>query len=506
MTEKYDVKRKQAKALEDFENLIGKSIPIVEEIENVQINPGILEAKIEGTFGVKIEGNNVTGLGLYEQGLTTLPVSIGNLKSLQILNLRSNKLTTLPESIGNLSSLKKLWIQENNLITLPESIGNLSSLQAIDLMDNQLSTLPESIGNLSSLQDLSLRSYENNKNNLTTLPDSITKLTSLERLVLTGNQLTTLPKSIGNLRSLQKLYLSSNKIAGLPKSIGNLKSLQTLISNGNEIETLPESIGNLSSLQTLDLKDNQLSTLPDSFWRLKNLKSLSLSENPWEDAWKGINKYTIQTVLERSRQRAPIIVFISHSKGDKQQYCVSNLKKELKEQNEICEVHGSGENDISESQLVLFIATKNSMSDEQCRHELELALTSDIGIIPIKGTDITFEDLSQIDLGEDFNLKDKLGLEFDSENFKKFSDELYEHIKKYKREFNVFELNEKKFDELWVKIKIISENFIESDEFRDKFAESNELFKKLDDELRTQQISLVEYISRTGQIFKPKSK
>ena len=68
--------------------------------------------------------------------------------------------------------------------------------------------------------------------------------------------------------------------------------------------------------------------------------------------WKGIDQYTIHTVLERSRHRAPIIVFISHSKGDKKQYRVSNLKNELKGQEEISEVLGNGENDISESHLV----------------------------------------------------------------------------------------------------------------------------------------------------------
>ena len=65
---------------------------------------------------------------------------------------------------------------------------------------------------------------------------------------------------------------------------------------------------------------------------------------------------------------------------------LSNLKKKLNEQEEIREVHGSGENNILESQLVLFIATKESMSDEQCRYALKLAITHDIGIIPIKGT------------------------------------------------------------------------------------------------------------------------
>ena len=66
MTEKYDVEPEQAIALEELEKLVGKTIPIVEKTER-------------NTFGFKIEDDNVTGLGLCDQGLSTLPESIGNL-------------------------------------------------------------------------------------------------------------------------------------------------------------------------------------------------------------------------------------------------------------------------------------------------------------------------------------------------------------------------------------------------------------------------------------------
>ncbi|MHA1410777.1 MAG: leucine-rich repeat domain-containing protein, partial [Candidatus Odinarchaeia archaeon] len=60
------------------------------------------------TAGYKVEGEDITALGLYNCGLTTLPESIGNLKSLQKLYLNRNQLTTLPESILNLTSLQLL--------------------------------------------------------------------------------------------------------------------------------------------------------------------------------------------------------------------------------------------------------------------------------------------------------------------------------------------------------------------------------------------------------------
>ena len=50
---------------------------------------------------------NIVGLGLYDNQLTTLPESIGNLKFLTHLSLSDNQLEVLPEPIGNLSSLNE---------------------------------------------------------------------------------------------------------------------------------------------------------------------------------------------------------------------------------------------------------------------------------------------------------------------------------------------------------------------------------------------------------------
>ena len=113
MTEEYNVKAKQAQFLEELEELIDKTIPQVEEIGSQ-------------TFGFKVEGDNITGLGLYRQGLTTLPESIGDLESLQTLNLMANGLKTLPASMIRLGSLRTLNINHYLLLYyLPESARNL---------------------------------------------------------------------------------------------------------------------------------------------------------------------------------------------------------------------------------------------------------------------------------------------------------------------------------------------------------------------------------------------
>ncbi|MHA1192340.1 MAG: leucine-rich repeat domain-containing protein [Promethearchaeota archaeon] len=426
------MKPEQIKALKDLESRLRTygDIPRVKKLGHME-------------YGMELKGeyphNNIIALGLALKFLYTLPESIGNLSSLEVLILESNHLKTLPESIGNLSSLKRL-----------------------DLRSNQLTTLPESIGNLSSLKELWLENY----NRLTTLPESIGKLTSLEEL-----------------------------------NLGN-----------NRLSTLPESIGNLSSLKELSLKNNELTTLPVSLWRCKNLESLDLNNNPWEGKWKGIDVYDVPKVLEFCRQRAPISVFISHSKGDEGKYCVIKFMEILKKSEEIRKIYSSGALEIPESQLLLFIATRDSITDTQCRHELGLALTHDIRIIPIKGTDITFEDLQQIDLNAEghgyFNLKDKKGFEFDGDEakYEEFCSELYEYIKQYKRDFNLFDAEARKFDEERQNVRNMIKKLIKSEEIRGNLMENFIQLDKISEELKTGQISAGKYILKTGQIFKPKSK
>jgi len=230
-----------------------------------------------------------------------------------------------------------------------------------------------------------------------------------------------------------------------------------------------------------------------------------LDGNPWEGAWKGIEKYTVQTVIEMSRQRAPIFIFISHSRKNEDQHIVKILTQDLKKRKEIREVYMRGEQEMY-IQLFLFIATNNSITEVQCLRELELAITLDIPIIPIKESDLKWEELNNINLGKDFKLSDKLGLEFDIKDIKEFCDELYEHIKKYKRKFNLFEPAGIKIDEQWGNIKILIKEFIESNEFGENIKKKIDQFQKLSEELKSEKITPHMYILKCAQIIDSKSK
>ena len=107
-------------------------------------------------------------------------------------------------------------------------------------------------------------------------------------------------------------------------------------------------------------------------------------------------------------------------------------------------------------------------------------------------------------------MSEQLGFEFDFDGEigkeKGFHDQLYEHIKKYKREVNLFEPEERKVDEQWRNFRIIGENYVESEKFKEKLIENLEQFNILSEELKSKKISLVEYIFKWGQILNSKSK
>lgn len=228
-------------ALKELEDFLGEKLNFVEEIRS------------DTKWGYTIRNNKITGISLKECGISSLPESIGDFRSLELLHLDNNKLETLPESIGDLTTLRILRLNGNKILNLPMSIGNLKSLRDLFLYHNRLKTLPESIGNLKSLQLL-----DSSHNQLTALPESIGSLSSLKNLDISTNQLTTLPESTGDLKSLSGLWVNYNGLSELSESIGNLSLLEELGLTNNQLADLPESISNLSRLKTLWIRDNPL--------------------------------------------------------------------------------------------------------------------------------------------------------------------------------------------------------------------------------------------------------
>lgn len=98
----------------------------------------------------------------------SLPVSIGTLLELELLDLSCNNLTVLPDSLTRLHHLKTLDLSWNNLRHIPEQISQHKTLEFLNLSNNDIQKIPESISSLRSIVKLDLRN-----NSIQEIPKSI---------------------------------------------------------------------------------------------------------------------------------------------------------------------------------------------------------------------------------------------------------------------------------------------------------------------------------------------
>ncbi|MFX1239544.1 MAG: leucine-rich repeat domain-containing protein, partial [Promethearchaeota archaeon] len=439
--------------------------------------------------------------------LEALPDSIGNLSSLKTLDLAGNKnLTSLPQSIGGLTSLQILNLEGAKITSIPESIGGLTSLKRLNLLRNQVEVLPESIGKLLALQELDL-----SENRLKSLPESTGNLLNLEALLLGGNNLLNLPYSVGNLENIKLLSMSQNQLQEVPDSIGKLKSLQKLSLLKNELTSLPRDLGDLVDLEYLDLRANKFTELPGPLWSLINLKDLKLDNNPWNETDQYIiNKQDLRLLRDECRKRATINVFLSHAVVDFDYFRIKDMSEYLEKQNEVykayyCEEDLTGNIDdfmdekVPQCQLVLFFGSNKSVNNSiDCAHEIELANKHEIKIVPIKGQDVSWEDLGKTGLSRE------LGHEFIPEEFDTFCEDMFNYVKKLKEDVNLFDTKEGKIDTQKLNINSTLGSLFDSNDFRELIAENVEELKTLFEDLNANKITPMDYYLKTAQLLSKK--
>ncbi|PIA34000.1 hypothetical protein AQUCO_03900112v1, partial [Aquilegia coerulea] len=220
---------------------------------------------------------NLTTLYLYKNQLSgSIPLELGNLKSLMDLELSTNNFTGLiPPSLGNLQNLTTLYLHENQLFgSIPLELGNLKSLMDLELSTNNFTEL----GNLKSLTRLTLL-----PNNLTgPLPQEIAKLKLLELSLSSNNLSSRLPKLLCRGGVLQIFTVSSNNFSGrIPKNLKNCKNLFRLRLDGNKLHgNILDVFGTYPKLNFIDLSNNNLyGELQNNWSGFKSLTNLKISNN-----------------------------------------------------------------------------------------------------------------------------------------------------------------------------------------------------------------------------------
>ena len=234
-------------------------------------------------FGVTTENGRVTRLNLPGNTLNgSLPAALGNLSSLQLLDLGRRWDSTSAQYFSNALTGP-----------IPRELGGLTNLRSLSLWGNKLAgAIPPELGNLVNLDVLYL-----NGNALTgPVPNELRALVNLRHLVLWGNRLTgPIPGSMGTLTGLELLDLGFNRFSGpIPGELGNLASLRWLWLNDNDLTgRIPAELGNLAALETLYLPNNALTgPLPATLTRLSRLARFGIqgtgvcvSDSPAVQTW-----------------------------------------------------------------------------------------------------------------------------------------------------------------------------------------------------------------------------
>ncbi|KAL2503504.1 LRR receptor-like serine/threonine-protein kinase FLS2 [Abeliophyllum distichum] len=209
-----------------------------------------------------------------------IPSEIGNLSSLESIDLDSNKLTGfIPSTLGKLN-LEAIYLEHNSLSGyIPPDLCQLSKLGDLYLNANMLNgTIPACLGELKSLRRVFLHS-----NRLTSMVPNFWSLSDIWGLNLSSNLLSGyIPSEIQNLKAIRFLDLSRNQFSGkIPSSIGNILSVVDLSLAHNQFQGLiPQSLGDLRGLENLDLSYNKFSgTIPKSLVALKDLQYFDVSHN-----------------------------------------------------------------------------------------------------------------------------------------------------------------------------------------------------------------------------------
>ncbi|CAN6938353.1 unnamed protein product [Brassica oleracea] len=204
--------------------------------------------------------------------------------SLNIKRTRYNK-EGAPFSCISFSSfpfLAELKLINLNILNIPDDIGQLHSLQKLDLSGNDFENLPTSMKNLSKLKYVRL----SNCIKLENLPE----LTQLQTLKLSGcSNLKSVLILACDRNGLLELDLNNSKnIQLLTDHLRHFTSLIHLDLSRHDFDTIPETITELSSLGTLCLNNckklKSVEKLPLSLQHLyahgcDSLKNVAFSQN-----------------------------------------------------------------------------------------------------------------------------------------------------------------------------------------------------------------------------------
>jgi leucine-rich repeat protein SHOC2 len=171
-----------------------------------------------------------------------------NYINIERLECSYNDLPNLMQNLDFLENLKELYCMDNMLKKIPIALGALKNLRVLNLCANpSLGKIPSFFQNFKKLEVLNLQ-----QTGIKILPPFLTTLNNLKELDLSYTEITNI-NLLTNMKSIEKLNLHFSKVIELPEDIDNMENLSELNLSETAIVSIPKSFGNLHNLKSLQI-------------------------------------------------------------------------------------------------------------------------------------------------------------------------------------------------------------------------------------------------------------
>ncbi|KAF3786725.1 popC protein [Nymphaea thermarum] len=244
----------------------------------------LIDDTVEELTETFIRWENLESLILNCRSLKSLPVGVGQLPKLKVLEVYSDNHIFVDDALP-LTSIEKLVLKCDVLEYFPSFNKKTQNLKHLTLKSEKMQVLPDWIGSSSKLETLELRGCKIMESKVPADHFNASRVPfvfeNLKILSLDGAPMNVSP-SFSDLPCLEKLMLMNCKeLIEIHESIGSLKKLQLLkITGCTMLERLPNNICELRSLKSLDLMGCvNLSSLPEQLVdRMELLEELCLDK------------------------------------------------------------------------------------------------------------------------------------------------------------------------------------------------------------------------------------
>ncbi|XP_057801872.1 disease resistance protein RPP13-like isoform X2 [Salvia miltiorrhiza] len=246
-------------------------------------------------------------LGLRNNYIQKLPLALGSLKELEVLDIALNFMVEVPDIIWEMCSLRHLYMSDV-ICREPLKIDTLANLESLTYISFDNWTYELSCkGKMTRLNKLGIEEIDENSN-VSKLFASLVELKNLETLILRGFRFRSMPclDNLGILRSIRTLKLEGN-LPMLPSASNFPRLLEslTLVNSCLDEDPMPILAARLPVLRHLKLRNaytgeemviskymNHLEVLcMEELWnvrdlqvgkgRLSNLKNLEIKNCPY---------------------------------------------------------------------------------------------------------------------------------------------------------------------------------------------------------------------------------